>query len=957
MKIISSIHDFFTRISNTESNNISTQNNEAHLSRFSISPTLKSKTPLRRLLLAYTVSFAAIAPLIFLTFWKRSISLIEHGDAWRQHTQALAYTGIYLRDLAHSWLHGNFSLPTFSTSFGYGSDVFTTLQYYTIGDPLTLLSIFVSPEHTEGLYAFLLILRFYLAGLSFALTIRYLRNTNLTGIILGSLAYAFSGWMLAAPLMHPYFANPLIYFPLVILGIEKAIREKKYVLLLGAITMSAIVNFYFFFMIALLTVTYVIVRLTALGIQHSWKESGHYLLRITATSILSLLLAAVFLLPIVISFLSSSRTQMPVDMSFLYHNGYYKKVYLEFVSLSTSPAGKYAYVYVSPLALLATLWLFVRRRAHWIERVLLFIAGIFFTFPFFGSLFNGMSYPTNRWSWVWAFLAAYLICVFWDEVWTAPRTEIRNLAILSGGYILIASVILHQNHWLKTFDVSTGFSFLIACIALLFYYKSGGSQLAAKTLLTLTTISAVVLTSYWRYEQADKTFIQHGLWKENLTSSDASVVSRHANIHNNKLARFETYPIEYAQSNTSILHGVSSSGFYWSIDSTNAREFYDSLGINSRLTYMRDGVDARSYLNAFLGIHYRIDDIEKVRLSGDKLIDTYTDPYLKRDLGVFENATKLPLGFTYSSITSHEDFEKLSLTEREELLLHSAVMNNNNTKLTYHKPHFGAHKIPYSLEPTTDSIHISDSSIETKKKNQEFILHLNSPSVGETHVEFKGMDVTHIANKKGHQNFKASFNCKEKDLDPVTLTYLTRHAHWFENRKNYLLNSGVCEKGIDSIRISIENAGKMNFDSLEVWNQPLEGFEEAVTHLSSESLENIDFHDLGLSRTTNEITGDITVSERKILALTIPKTNGWTAYIDGKEQEILDANLMWMGLELAPGHHDIRLVYHTPGLQLGAAISGTTALGLTIYWIIRRKRTALHAKKLSKTNNKAISLS
>ena len=39
-------------------------------------------------------------------------------------------------------------------NIGYGSDILTTLHYYVIGDPLTLLSVFVPAEHTETLYEF-----------------------------------------------------------------------------------------------------------------------------------------------------------------------------------------------------------------------------------------------------------------------------------------------------------------------------------------------------------------------------------------------------------------------------------------------------------------------------------------------------------------------------------------------------------------------------------------------------------------------------------------------------------------------------------------------------------------------------------------------------------------------------------------------------------------------------------
>ena len=72
--------------------------------------------------------------------------------------------------------------------------------------------------------------------------------------------------------------------------------------------------------------------------------------------------------------------------------------------------------------------------------------------------------------------------------------------------------------------------------------------------------------------------------------------------------------------------------------------------------------------------------------------------------------------------------------------------------------------------------------------------------------------------------------------------------------------------------------------------------------LGEEALENVKMG-------TNEITGDISVSERKALVLSVPYSKGFTAYVDGKETKLQKANTMFMALELEPGSHEIRLTY------------------------------------------------
>lgn len=66
---------------------------------------------------------------------------------------------------------------------GYGADILTTLHYYTIGDPLNLLSALVLPQYTEYLYNFLILLRMYLAGAAFSAYCLYRGRTHAAALL------------------------------------------------------------------------------------------------------------------------------------------------------------------------------------------------------------------------------------------------------------------------------------------------------------------------------------------------------------------------------------------------------------------------------------------------------------------------------------------------------------------------------------------------------------------------------------------------------------------------------------------------------------------------------------------------------------------------------------------------------------------------------------------------------
>jgi uncharacterized membrane protein YfhO len=70
------------------------------------------------------------------------------------------------------------------------------------------------------------------------------------------------------------------------------------------------------------------------------------------------------------------------------------------------------------------------------------------------------------------------------------------------------------------------------------------------------------------------------------------------------------------------------------------------------------------------------------------------------------------------------------------------------------------------------------------------------------------------------------------------------------------------------------------------------------------------------------------------MVLGIPYSKGWRAYVDGKKEKLLQANVMYMALPLTAGTHHIVLKYETPYLKTGLFVSLVAFLilaGVMIY--------------------------
>lgn len=72
---------------------------------------------------------------------------------------------------------------------------------------------------------------------------------------------------------------------------------------------------------------------------------------------------------------------------------------------------------------------------------------------------------------------------------------------------------------------------------------------------------------------------------------------------------------------------------------------------------------------------------------------------------------------------------------------------------------------------------------------------------------------------------------------------------------------------------------------------------------------------------TNKSSGNITLDHGKILCLSIPYNEGWSAKIDGKEANLFVANTIFTGMLISPGDHYIELTYRTQGLLAGGVLS------------------------------------
>ena len=111
----------------------------------------------------------------------------------------------------------------------------------------------------------------------------------------------------------------------------------------------------------------------------------------------------------------------------------------------------------------------------------------------------------------------------------------------------------------------------------------------------------------------------------------------------------------------------------------------------------------------------------------------------------------------------------------------------------------------------------------------------------------------------------------------------------------------------------------------------LEGFEAQFVQIDDQAVRVTEADD-------GYVTLEADVQAGDMILTSIPYEDGWTAYIDGEQTDIIPYEDALISLDAEPGHHDIRLVFAPPGLKAGAALSVIGIAGLIVVSLMDKKR-------------------
>jgi len=97
-----------------------------------------------------------------------------------------------------------------------------------------------------------------------------------------------------------------------------------------------------------------------------------------------------------------------------------------------------------------------------------------------------------------------------------------------------------------------------------------------------------------------------------------------------------------------------------------------------------------------------------------------------------------------------------------------------------------------------------------------------------------------------------------------------------------------------------------------------------------------------LSYAPEKIMLNVSLNSPGILVMSENALPGWSVYVDGKQQKMLTVNLCFRAVKLDKGEHKVVWKYTTPGLKIGAVVSGITILVAAFFIKLNLKQTQNH---------------
>ncbi len=564
-----------------------------------------------------------------------------------------------------------------------GSNFVGSYGFYLLGSPFFWLTIPFPSSWVPYLMAPLFILKFSIAATtSYAFIRRFTKTPHMA--IIGAMMYAFSSFSIYN-IFFNHFHEVIAFFPLLLIGLEELVMNNRKGLFAMAVALNVFTNYFFFAGQVAFLVLYFFLRCLCLDFRINLKKFG----LLAAESIIGVLIALVLFLPCICSLMGNPRTDNMLtgfNMLFYYNPQRYGLILQSMFFPADMPAranffpdsnAKWCSVAAwLPLFSMAGVLTFLReKRKHWLKTLIIVLITMSLV-PILNSAFfafNSSYYA--RWFYMMVLMMSLATVIVLENKKMDISFGIKTTFIITCLFAIIG-IIPTTEDGKTTYFSAPGYPTMfwinvliaILCIVIAAFilqkYRKSKTRLYRSSLIALCAIivvNGVVQVSWGKMQNVDYVY--------------RNVVDRGLN------AEFQLDDSEFYR--IDVYDGMDNWPMYWRMPTIQAfqsvvpasiMEFYPAVGVDRDVA---SRPEPKYYgLRELLSVKYIFAennaDNKKTNLDLPPNCVLYDN---QNGFDIYENKNFIPMGFTYDSYITQEQFDDSFEDTRDRLLVNSILLD------------------------------------------------------------------------------------------------------------------------------------------------------------------------------------------------------------------------------------------------------------------------------------------
>lgn len=804
----------------------------------------------------------------------------------------------------------------YSFNTGSGLNYYAFISYY-LGGFLTPIIFFFSKAALPTAYYCLTLLKIGLAGFTFWI---YAKETFKLKPIMNvglSTAYSLMSFIIAHSEVIIWL-DIFIYFPLIILGIDRLLEKRKLKCLFFSYLALFLTNYYFAFMIGVFSFLYFIVRYVV-----DFQKFKDRFIPYIATSLLSGMSAMVMILPTVLDLSQNGQPLTKIEHLFVKEAGFWDIVVKNFIGVyDTTKYDTIPFIYIGLIPLIFAIFFFVSKKIRLKEKIgygllggFIFLSFIIWPLALFWQGFHAPIMFHFRFS----FVMSFFIIMLAGKSMTILSNDSEELDKISWiCYVLIfifaASMTIKRDSqylWVSAQNVSYTIAFVVLYMT---YFKIQGGQLKVGKWTNSIVKHGTIILVLAMFGEAfiNAHFVINKMHHEWPYLMSRTYYKNNKNIEqlvdftkeNNQgdFYRTETLMTNGRPNNDPIRYGYPSLHMFSSVRNCNVSNVLNGLGFRNA---QNDGLTV-DYLNntlimdSIMGVRYNMAETNPVKY-GYKKVDQ------SGDVKLYENKYALPMG-----ILAKGNIAKFKMDYNKPL-----IGQKNLIKGLTGKPY---NDLYTTIEPKLVEVENTEKPKPDSKVVKSPMNYANTPRYFVYEAEIP----------QGYQAYFQISPVKDVYKDFEFNTWATVTSPKYDNGHKQIrslgefYNLGYYEQN-EKIKFVVKIDGRNNFKMKKpkIVLMNLNVYDEIMNQLKNQGIE-FQIH-------KNTAIANVNASEKTDLFTTIPYDKGWSLTIDGKQQKIHTVNDGFIRIKIPEGKHKIKLTYFPPGLKIGFILFISCTLIFLLY--------------------------